>query len=59
MFPALGTGLGRDGLSRSGTSDSEDEPLAPAQGGAEEGRRGAQSVAAQEVVNSSLGNLHS
>ncbi len=35
------------------------EPLATAQGGAGGGRRGAQSVAAQEVVNSSLGNLHS
>ena len=36
------------------------EPLGPAQGGAEGRRSGAhQSVAAQEVVNSSLGNLHS
>jgi len=53
MFPALGTGLGRDDLSRSGTSDSEDEPLAPAQGGPEGGRRGGQSVSAQGAVNSS------
>ena len=53
MFPDLGTGLGRDGLSRSGTSDSEDEPLLPAQGGAEGGRRVVQSVPAQGAVNSS------